>query len=59
MDNPLTPRSNDLGLTAAAKANTPIESQEAKTFLKQLQGFWVTFKTIFKKPFPLLSSYFQ
>ena len=50
MDNPLTPRSNDLGLTAAAKANTPIESQEAKTFLKQLQGFWVTFKTIFKKP---------
>ena len=50
MDNPLTPRSNDLGLTAAAKANTPIESQEAKTFAKQLQGFWVTFKTIFKKP---------
>ena len=50
MDNPLTPRSNDLGFTAAAKANTPIESQEAKTFFKQLQGFWVTFKTMFKKP---------
>ena len=38
MDNPLTPRSNDLGLTAAAKANTPIENQEAKSFGKQLQG---------------------
>ena len=50
MDNPLTPRSNDLGLTAAAKANTPIENQEAKSFGKQLQGFWVTFKTMFKKP---------
>jgi NADH-quinone oxidoreductase subunit I len=49
MDNSLTPRSNDLGLTAAAKANTPIENQEAKSFGKQLQGFWVTFKTIFKK----------
>ena len=49
MDNPLTPRSNDLGLTAAAKANTPIENQEAKSFGKQLQGFWVTFKTMFKK----------
>jgi NADH-quinone oxidoreductase subunit I len=49
MDNSLTPRSNDLGLTAAAKANAPIESQEAKSFGKQLQGFWVTFITIFKK----------
>ncbi|CAB4739022.1 MAG: NADH-quinone oxidoreductase subunit NuoI [Actinobacteria bacterium] len=49
MDNSLTPRSNDLGLTAAAKANTPIESQEAKSFAKQLQGFWVTFITMFKK----------
>jgi len=49
MDNSLTPRSNDLGLTAAAKANTPIESQEAKSFGKQLQGFWVTFITMFKK----------
>ena len=49
MDNSLTPRSNDLGLTAAAKANTPIKSQEAKSFGKQLQGFWVTFITIFKK----------
>jgi NADH-quinone oxidoreductase subunit I len=49
MDNSLTPRSNDLGLTAAAKANTPIKSQEAKSFGKQLQGFWVTFITMFKK----------
>ena len=49
MDNSLTPRSNDLGLTAAAKANAPIESQEAKSFAKQLQGFWVTFITMFKK----------
>jgi len=49
MDNSLTPRSNDLGLTAAAKANTPIKSQEAKSFAKQLQGFWVTFITMFKK----------
>ena len=49
MDNSLTPRSNDLGLTAAAKANAPIESQEAKSFGKQLQGFWVTFITMFKK----------
>jgi NADH-quinone oxidoreductase subunit I len=49
MDNSLTPRSNDLGLTAAAKANTPIESQEAKSFAKQLQGFWITFITMFKK----------
>ena len=50
MDSPLTPRSNDLGLTAASKANTPIESQAAKSFVQQLGGFWVTFKTIFKKP---------
>ncbi len=49
MDNSLTPRSNDLGLTAAEKANAPIESQEAKSFAKQLQGFWVTFITMFKK----------
>jgi len=50
MDSPLTPRSNDLGLTAASKANVPIESQEAKSFFRQLGGFWVTFKTMFKKP---------
>ena len=50
MDSPLTPRSNDLGLTAASKANVPIESQPAKSFFQQLGGFWVTFKTMFKKP---------
>ena len=49
MDNPLTPRSNDLGLTAASKANKPIENQDAKSFFAQLQGFWVTFITMFKK----------
>ena len=49
MDNSLTPRSNDLGLTAASKANAPIENQDAKSFFKQLQGFWVTFITMFKK----------
>lgn len=50
MDNSLTPKSNDAGLIAAAKANTPIESQEASSFFKQLLGFWVTFVTQFKKP---------
>ena len=50
MDNPLTPRSNDKGLAAAAKANAPIENQEAGSFFKQLLGFWVTFVTQFKKP---------
>ena len=49
MDSPLTPRSNDLGLTAASKANTPIENQDAKSFFAQLAGFWVTFITMFKK----------
>jgi NADH-quinone oxidoreductase subunit I len=49
MDNPLTPRSTDLGLTAAAKANKPIENQDAKSFFAQLQGFWVTLITMFKK----------
>jgi NADH-quinone oxidoreductase subunit I len=45
----LTPRPDDLGLTAAAKANVPIENQNAKSFFAQLQGFWVTFTTMFKK----------
>ena len=50
MDNPLTPRSSDQGLAAAAKANAPIENQETASFFKQLLGFWVTFVTQFKKP---------
>ena len=50
-ENPITPRYPDLGLTAAAKAEKKIEGKdlEAKGFFTQLQGFWVTFITMFKK----------
>ena len=54
-ENPITPRYPDLGLTAAAKAEKQIKGQdlEAKSFFKQLQGFWVTFITMFKKVTPV------
>jgi NADH-quinone oxidoreductase subunit I len=37
----------DLGLAAAQ--STPVSTEGAKSFATQLQGFWVTFRTMFKK----------
>ncbi len=50
-ENSLTPRYPDLGFIAAAKSEKKIEGDElkAKGFFTQLQGFWVTFITMFKK----------
>ena len=50
-EDSITPRYPDLGLTAAAKSEKKIEGKDlqAKGFFTQLQGFWVTFITMFKK----------
>jgi NADH-quinone oxidoreductase subunit I len=49
MADELTPRSDDFGLAKADKSKTPITNHESASFSKQLLGFWVTFKTMFKK----------
>ena len=49
MANELTPRSDDFGLAKADQSKTPITNHESASFSKQLLGFWVTFKTMFKK----------
>ena len=50
-EDSITPRYPDLGLTAAGKSEKKIEGKDlqAKGFFTQLQGFWVTFITMFKK----------
>ena len=49
MDNELTPRSDEFGLARADQSKAPITNQESASFAKQLLGFWVTFRTMFKK----------
>ena len=46
-DHSVEPTYKDLGLVAAQSA--PVTKEGAKSFATQLQGFWVIFKTIFKK----------
>ena len=49
MADELMPRSSDHGLEKANEAKAPITNQEPSSFVKQLLGFWVTFRTMFKK----------
>ena len=49
MADELMPRSGDHGLEKANTANAPITNSEPSSFFKQLLGFWVTFRTMFKK----------
>jgi NADH-quinone oxidoreductase subunit I len=49
MADELTPRSDDFGLAKADQSKTPITNHESASLSKQLLGFWVTFKTMFKK----------
>ncbi len=49
MDNELTPRSDEFGLAKADQSKAPITNHESASFGKQLLGFWVTFRTMFKK----------
>lgn len=46
-DLPVEPTRRDLGLQAAQ--STPVSDPVPKSFAAQLQGFWVTFRTMFKK----------
>lgn len=48
MDNSLTPHEN-FGLAKAESNSVSIGEQIPSSFAKQLQGFWVTFITMFKK----------
>lgn len=41
------PRYSDLGLEAVT--SEPVTTEGTRSFAKQLNGFWVTFKTMFKK----------
>jgi NADH-quinone oxidoreductase subunit I len=49
MADELMPRSDDFGLAKADQSKAPITNHESASFSKQLLGFWVTFKTMFKK----------
>ena len=55
MADELIPRSDEFGLAKANEANAPITNQEPASFSKQLLGFWVTFRTMFKKVITLKS----
>jgi NADH-quinone oxidoreductase subunit I len=49
-ENSLTPRSDDYGLETAAAQSVPITNIEPSGFFAQLQGFWITFISMFRKP---------
>jgi len=49
MADELMPRSDDFGLAKSDAAKAPITNHESSSLGKQLIGFWVTFKTMFKK----------
>lgn len=49
MDNELTPRSDEFGLAKSDQSKVPITDHESASFIRQLFGFWVTFRTMFKK----------
>ena len=49
MADELIPRSDEFGLAKANEAKVPITNHESASFSKQMLGFWVTFKTMFKK----------
>jgi NADH-quinone oxidoreductase subunit I len=45
----VSPKDQELGLARAVESEMPITDTKAAPFLKQMVGFWVTFKTMFKK----------
>jgi NADH-quinone oxidoreductase subunit I len=49
MADELMPRSDEFGLAKSDAAKAPITNHERSSLGKQLLGFWVTFKTMFKK----------
>ena len=49
MADELLPRHEEFGLAKSDQDKAPITNQESASFPKQLLGFWVTFKTMFKK----------
>ena len=49
MADELLPRNEEFGLAKSDKAKAPITDHESASIGKQLLGFWVTFRTMFKK----------
>jgi len=49
MADELMPKSDEFGLAKSDAAKAPITNHERSSLGKQLLGFWVTFKTMFKK----------
>jgi len=49
MADELMPRNEEFGLAKSDQAKAPITNHESASFGKQLLGFWVTFRTMFKK----------
>ena len=49
MTDGLIPRNDEFGLSKAEKDAKIIPDQTPAPVLKQLQGFWVTFRSMFKK----------
>lgn len=49
MADELLPRHEEFGLAKADQSKVPITDHSSASFGKQLLGFWVTFKTMFKK----------
>ena len=49
MADELLPRHEEFGLAKADQSKAPITDHSSASFPKQLLGFWVTFKTMFKK----------
>jgi len=49
MADELLPRHEEFGLAKSDQDKAPITNQESASFPKQLLGFWVTFRTMFKK----------
>ena len=45
----LEPKRSD-AIEKAAQSAVPVTGTEPASFVKQLKGFWVTFRTMFKKP---------
>ncbi|MEI6867800.1 MAG: NADH-quinone oxidoreductase subunit NuoI [Actinomycetes bacterium] len=49
-ENPLVPTSGEFGLERAAAESNLIPNEPPASFAKQLLGFWVTLRAMFKKP---------